>query len=421
MHSKIGLTIGVGILAVALTACSSAAPASTAKAGANSASPADGVTATTITLGTVSDQSGPTSGIQLPWLHGVQAAMTEANKEGGINGRTVNILSGDDKYDAALGLAAYKKLVSQTPAVAILGLNNSSVQAAVIPNIATDKIPVISGQSTTKLALVPIQHYMYGLTPTYADQLDVMVAYAKKKLNKTSVKVALVQNGGASGIEVEGLLKERSGGTTGITDLGTVILPAAATTADAQLQQLIALKPDIVFFHGSSLGVNLIGKAQQKFNSKLPLIGIAPSGGPAAFAGLPPAIGNLYEYVQWTTPTPIKVAGTAKMVAAAKLAGFSSDTNNPDFVAGYVIGLTFEQGVKKAGKNLTRDSLNNALESLKSVDTGGLTGAFGFSKTDHAGVQSLVPLKWNYKTSGFEQDGTYAEYSKFITGEYAKE
>jgi branched-chain amino acid transport system substrate-binding protein len=421
MHSKIGLAIGVGVLAVALTACSSATPSSSSSSGSsgNTSSAADGVTATSVSLGTISDESGPTTGIQLPWLHGVTSVVKAANKAGGVHGRTINLLSEDDKYDVTVGVPAFKKLATQTPAVAILGVNTSNVQDAVTPLVAAAKVPLITGQATTKNTLIPLNKYVFGLAPTYADQADVMIAYAKKKLGKSKIKIAVVENGGASGVEVDGLFKERA--KDGVTDVGTVILPATSTTADAQVQQLIALKPDFIMFHGSSVGVNLFGKSQAKFGSKLPLIGIAPSGGPSAFLGLDPAVGNLYEYVQWTTPSPIKSAGLAQMNKDAKAAGYATETNNPDFVAGYVAGKLFTAALDKAGAKLTRASLDTALESIKSLDTGGLAGPIGYSATDHAGATALVPLKWDYKTNSFLQDGTFAEYAKVITGEYAKQ
>jgi branched-chain amino acid transport system substrate-binding protein len=419
MHSKIGLAIGVGVLAVALTACSSATPASTSgSSSGNSSSASDGVTATSVSLGTISDESGVTTGIQLPWLHGVTSLVKATNKAGGVHGRTINLISTDDKFDVTAGVPAFKKLATQTPTVAILGANTSGVQNAITPLVDAAGVPLITGQATTKDTLVPLKKFVFGLSPTYADQADVMLDYAAKRLGKTKFKYAVVVNSGASGIEVNGLFKERANANR--QDVGLVTVDATATTADAQVQQLINLKPDIVVLLGSSVGVNLIGKSQAKFGSHIPIIGVAPSGGPSAFAGLAPEFGNLYQYVQWTLPSPIKTSGLAQMTKDAKAAGFSTEINNPDFVAGYVAGKLFVAALDKAGAKLTRVSLDTALESIKSLDTGGLTGPIGYSKTDHAGAQSLVPLKWNYKTSTFAQVGAFADYAKAITSEYSK-
>jgi len=410
MHSKLGLALGaVAITAVALTGCST---------GPSTSADSPGVTADTISIGTISDQTGPTASIQLPWLHGVQSAFDKVNKDGGVNGRKIDLLSEDDKYDVAIGQPAFKKLVSQTPTAAIMGLNTSNVQAAITPLLKQSAIPLLSGQATIKEAVSPINPYFFGLTPTYADQVDVILDYAAKRVDKKNFTVAVIDNGTASGLEVEDLVKERA--VDGIKYAGAVVIEAGAASVDAQLQTIIGYHPDVIVFHGTSSAVNLIARAQEKFGTHYPLIGIAPSGGPSAFAGVTPEFGNLYEYVQWATPFPIKVKGTDDMVAAAKAAGFDKETNNPDFVAGYAGGLVMAQAIKDAGDDPTRKSIRDALEKLDDFSTGGLTPNVSFGPKDHVGVQSLVPLKWDYSTSAFEAIGSYEDYTDAITNEYQK-
>jgi branched-chain amino acid transport system substrate-binding protein len=411
MHSKLGLAIGaIAITAIALTGCSGAAPETPTES-----VDSPGVTATTISIGTISDQTGPTAGIQLPWLHGLQAQIGAVNDAGGINDRQIELLSEDDKYDVAVGQPAFKKLVSQTPVAAMLGLNTGNVQAAITPLIEQSGVPLISGQATTKDAVSPTNPYFFGLPPTYADQADVMIAYAQKTFGD-DFKIAVINNGTATGIEVVNLIKERA--VDGIDFVGEVVIEPGAPSVDAQLQTIIGMDPDIIVYHGTSSAVNLLARAQEKFDTHYPLIGIAPSGGPAAFAGATPEFGNLYEYVQWATPFPIEEDGTAALVAAAKAAGYDAEVNNPDFVAGYAAGLVITQAITDAGVNPNRDSIRDALEGLTDFSTGNLTPNVSFGPDDHVGVQLLRPIKWNYDDEAFEADGTYEEYADAISNEY---
>jgi len=405
--NRLALGLAAGAVALALAGCSGGAsggstaaptPAPTETGAERVDSP--GVTATTVSIGTISDQTGPTTGIQLPWLHGVQAAIEAVNAEGGINGRTIEIIAEDDKYDAAVGQPAFKKLVDQTPVAAILGLNTGNMQAAVLPSIETGTVPVLSGQTTILDAINPVKEYFFGLAPTYADQVDAILAYAPERLGKEDFSVVVVHNGAATGVEVEELTKERAVG--GIELLGSVVLESAATSADAQLQTVIGLDPDLVLFHGSGAGVNLFNRAQEKFDTHYPLIGISPSGGPGAFAGVTPEFGNLYEYVQWAYPVPIEAPGTAAMVEAAEAVGFGEEVNNPDFVAGYAGGLVIIEAIRVAGENPSREAIAAALSSMSGFSTGGITADVSFSATDRVGIQEFVPLKWNYETSSFE-------------------
>jgi branched-chain amino acid transport system substrate-binding protein len=58
-----------------------------------------------------------------------------------------------------------------------------------------------------------------------------------------------------------------------------------------------------------------------------------------------------------------------------------AETSN---IEGYLNALVFVEGLKRAGKNLTRDSLINAFESMKDVDFGGIK--VSFSTTSHSGI-----------------------------------
>src|SRR5215218_376691 len=109
------------LCAVALGACGSNGEGGGAK-------PTEGIDKDRVDYGVIADLTGPTAGVQTPFLHGIETQVKKANSAGGVNGRRINLLTEDEKYEVEAGLAAYKKLVSQTPVVGLTGLNNSSFQ-----------------------------------------------------------------------------------------------------------------------------------------------------------------------------------------------------------------------------------------------------------------------------------------------------
>jgi len=386
--------------------------------GAGEGSAHDGVTDTTIKVGTISDRTGPTAANMEPWLHGVMTVVDEANDNGGVNGRKIDLKTEDDKYDGSLGLAAYKKLVSQDPVVAIVGVNTGDLQPIVAPLLDKDKVPVIGGQTSTKSLLKPLQKYFFGVSPDYSVQVDVMLAYGQQQTGKDQTRVAVVDNGTSTGVEVADLVKERNG-KNGYNVVDSIVLPPDATTADAVVQKLMSDHVDQVAYHGNSTGVNLLLKAQQKFGAHFPIVGIAPSGTAASFAGIDPKFGKDFAFVQAVTPSAIKVAGTADMVKAADAAGYGDETTDPAYVTGYISGTVLVEGLKAAGKDLDRASLTDALEHLN-VDTAGLSGPLSYSATKHAGLDAMRPYTWDYKSKSFIAAGEFSDYSDVITNEYTK-
>jgi branched-chain amino acid transport system substrate-binding protein len=401
------------VLAVAAVGALAAGCGDASGGGANQQ---EGVTAKTIKVGSISDITGPSAAIQGPWLHGLQASIKAANQSGGVAGRQIELLSEDDKYDAGVGLAAYKKLVSQTPVIGIAFSGSSNVAAAILPRFKRDKVPIFGGFATAKQAETPFNPYFFALAPTYADQADVLMGYAKELLKKDAPRVAVIQNGTVSGPEFVGLVKSRAG--NGNAFAGSVVLPPTATSADAQVQKLVGMKPDFIAFHGSGSGANLVLRAEEKLGASIPMIGLVPSGGPVAFKGIAPKVGSKYEYLTAFTPSTTQVPGTPEMVAAAKAAGYGAETSNPDFVNGYVAGETLVHGLKNAGDELDREGLRKGLEKLASLDTGGLSATITYGSTDHVGPQALRPAKWDYNRKIVTPIGNYEDYQRFITNEY---
>lgn len=97
--------------------------------------PDDGVYKDRIDWGVMMDLSGPTAANEVPWTNGVKAYIRKINDEGGINGRKINLLVEDDRYETSLVRVNYERLVTQTKVLAISGMGSSSAQASLMTQI----------------------------------------------------------------------------------------------------------------------------------------------------------------------------------------------------------------------------------------------------------------------------------------------
>jgi ABC-type branched-subunit amino acid transport system substrate-binding protein len=70
-----------------------------------------GVTATTITVGNVSDLSGPQPGLFQGAVNGTEAYFAYLNSQGGVNGRQVQLRSSDGQTDCTANQSAHKALL----------------------------------------------------------------------------------------------------------------------------------------------------------------------------------------------------------------------------------------------------------------------------------------------------------------------
>ena len=132
------------------TGGSSSAPAGS---GGGNSNPAEGFTSTQITIeGSVDKTSASGQSEALADL-GAKARFARANKEGGVNGRTINYLGAvDNKLDPAQDLPTIKKIVQQDKAF------------AVVPVIS----PVLA-QGGTYLVSNNVPFFGWGITPAFCN------------------------------------------------------------------------------------------------------------------------------------------------------------------------------------------------------------------------------------------------------------
>jgi branched-chain amino acid transport system substrate-binding protein len=412
------------LFAVILSACGSSSSSSAGGSSSSSSgsSSSGGSSGGTITLGVISDQTGPTSATQVPFLNGIETYISKTNAAGGVNGQKIKLDLCDEKYDVTAGLACYQTLVKQDHVSALVGsLNDSDVQAALIPKITQDQIPVIGAESTNQEALIPFNKYFFAMECPYPDQADVAVAYEKELTGVAAPKVASMTLSVSSGIEWSQLIKERvtkAGGSL----VGAFAIPPTSTNADVVVQKIAALHPNWITVHGGPNISEILLKSMQKFGVQIPVIGIFATGGHLPFQAVSPTYAKLFHYVNCYTPADVTGPGTTQMVAdAQKYGGYGAEaqTNDP-FTNGYVVGMTTVAGLKNipSGTKVDSASIVTGMEKVNNLDTMDLSPNVTFGPNLRVGVLGLRPYGWDTTTKKIVAVGTYDHYKSAITGEW---
>ena len=139
--------------------------------------PSDGVYANRVDWGVTMDLSGPTSASQSVWANGFQDYMRKVNETGGIHGRKVNVLSEDNRYNAATDKIAFEKLVGQTPVIAISGMGTSASQVALANVIKTGKVPIVGTYTPTRALSEPVTPMVYNGFCGYREMAQTGIGY----------------------------------------------------------------------------------------------------------------------------------------------------------------------------------------------------------------------------------------------------
>ena len=261
-------TVLLGLISLALTACSGATPSGGAPAGgapapaatsaapaATSAAPAApdaggatsasdvGVTKDTILIGATVPLSGPAA------AYGTIAKASDAyfhyvNDSGGVNGRQISYKYLDDAYNPAQTVPLTKQLVEQDQVFLTFGGLGTQAQTSVRDYLNSKKVPqvIVATGATTFAAEFEKYPYTFGWQPVYQGESLIYAQYLMK--NSPTAKVGVIyQNDDYGQDYLDGLTKglgskaaemivDKEPNDVGAPDLSSQILKLKNSGAD---------------------------------------------------------------------------------------------------------------------------------------------------------------------------------------------
>lgn len=374
--------------------------------------PADGVYRDRIDWGLLMDMSGPTSASQGIWVNGFQDYMRRVNENGGINGRRINVLAEDNRFNAATDKIAYEKLVGQTPVIAISGMGTSASQVALAPTIKAGKVPIVATYTATKALSEPVSPMVYNGFCGYKQMAQAGVGYYAETLKVRNPKVVTLAIESAGGKEYHDYIAEAVAKYGGTAHHVTVKVTAVDVTP--QVLEIMNLKPDFITIYGVSNTAILTMKALAQYGMKTPAFGITYLGAPAMFQAMGPQAGANYNFISCFTPGGAdQSAGNREMSAYADKVGRNGMQADINYVAGWVAGQMAAESLARLGNNPTRARLVESLSKGFTVDTKGLTAPIVYTPTNNTGPVVFKMFGYDYGTNKFKAFGDFADYAKY--------
>jgi branched-chain amino acid transport system substrate-binding protein len=337
-----------------------------------------GVSDTTITIGMSSPFSGPTGAYGSEMRDAINTLIEDTNREGGIYGRKIELITMDDGYETERAVANTKKLIEEKKVFALVGYYGSSPTTASMKIFSAAKVPLIGSISGADTLRSPVNRYMFNIRASYADETEAII----KQLTSMGLRNIAVfyQNDGfgLSGLEgVKTALKKRQ---LNVSAVGKVernsldVTSAVQTIAEAQPQAIIM----VTLYKPTAEFVRQMKKAGQypQYMTLSPVGAdlLAKELGPAA-KGI--GISQVMPY-PWNDTDSVVKSYTRAM-----------KKKDPDFkpsyygVEGYIAGRILIEGLKKAGKNIDREKFIDALEHEGNFNLG--TYRIKYSPTSHNG------------------------------------
>lgn len=328
-----------------------------------------GITDTSITIGMSAPFSGPNAAYGLDMRQTIQSYFEQLNKSGGINGRKLELVALDDGYETERTVANTKALIGEKNVFALLSYYGSSPTTEAMNKVfGPAKVPLvgtISGAATLRepVSSNPNSRYMFNVRASYADETEAIVNQLVS-FGLKSIAVFYQNDGfGQSGLDgVTAALKKHnlSPSAVGTVDRNSLdVAKAVESIAKASPQAVIMVtlyKPTAAFV-----------QAMKKVGQNPMFMTLSPVGTEqlaqelgAAARGI--GVSQVVPY-PWNDTAPV-VREYQKLVAKPATYTYYG-------MEGYLMARTLVEGLRRAGRELSRDKLQSALEGMSGVDFGG--------------------------------------------------
>jgi branched-chain amino acid transport system substrate-binding protein len=189
-----------------------------------------------------------------------EALAAEINSAGGIKGRKLQLLTQDDQTNSDAAVRAARKLVDVDHVVAIMGTFASSETLAVMPILATNKIPLMTVSSSPAITTANKDGYVFRTAPSDALGSAVFAIAAQKKGFKKAA--LLLQNspyGLGLGDSFVDPFKKVGGEIT-----AKVVYNLNQASYRSEIEQAFAGQPDVILFGGYTPdGIQIFKEAYQ--------------------------------------------------------------------------------------------------------------------------------------------------------------
>jgi ABC-type branched-subunit amino acid transport system substrate-binding protein len=342
---------------------------------------------------------------------GIDIGFAAVNETGGVHGRKLRLIALDDGYEPERTRTVMKELGESRAVFGFIG-NVGTPTAEVAVPYTLEKRMLFFGPFTGAglLRRDPPDRYVFNYRASYAEETAATVKYLVSIRNVSPDEIAVfAQQDGYGDAGFNGVAKMlrkykrnpdrtlRVGYKRNTTDVGeavdtllksrrpirAVVMVATYKAAAKFIEKVKAERPDIVFTNVSFVGSQALADELMNYS------------------------GKVAEGVIVTQVVPLPQSSSTAVLRYQELLPRYSLGEKPDFVSleGYLAANLLIEGLKRAGRNLTTESLVDALEAMRGVDLGvGATMSFAMSEhqASHKVWGTMLEASGAFKTIEME-------------------
>jgi len=332
-----------------------------------------GVTDGTVRVGESAVFSGPVADTGNHYRAGIALYFDEANRAGGVNGRKLELIALDDGYDAKRTAENTRTLIDEKKVFALIGYTATANLIAAMPIAEAAKVPMFAPLVGTTSFRQKHNRYLFHVRASYENELSRIVQQIAVTGNDN---VAVVFQDSAFGKSNRDTLLALLQAQKLKLAQALPMAISAASAADIAGQVAQAKAGAVIMIMAGKMSEVLIRDLKAAgIGSTIYTISVGVVDARAASANLKGALRGVVTASVVPSPRLSRYEIVKAYRTALTAAGAQAD--NYTVLEGYIAAKVFTEGLRRAGRNPTREGFITAIEGLGKLDLGGFRVEYG--------------------------------------------
>jgi len=338
-------------------------------AGAACAEP--GITANSIIIGQAAGFTGSVAGTVKELTAGAKAYFDHVNAKGGVHGRKIVLESMDDGFDPKRSPDVFKKLIEEKNVFAMFLSRGTPTNEAAYPVLEAAKVPLI-GPSTGAMSMYnPPRKYMFPVRASYhSETFKIVPQLINMGINRIAI-LYVEDSFGKDGLAgVQQAMKDNK-----LTPVAVVSHVRGATKLDEAVAAIGKADPQaVIMITVADAGAAFV--KQMKAAGRNPNFLTLSNNSSNAFIK---SLGDDGWGVAVTQVSPFPFSGSAPITKEFLdiIKGKQDVSPSYSSMEGFIAAKVLVEGLRRAGKQPTREKLIAGLETMNQFDLGGLDVTYG--------------------------------------------
>ncbi|MEI6042856.1 MAG: ABC transporter substrate-binding protein [Chloroflexota bacterium] len=367
-----------------------------------------GLTESEVVIGSWGPQSGPAAAYSVV-DRTIDAYFKKVNADGGINGRKIKFIFQDDAYQASQTQAVVKKMVEQDKVFAFVAGLGTSNNLAVMDYLVQNGVPHVAPATGSTTISKPLKKNVFALQTNYFTEATLLTRYALETLKVKKIAV-FYQDDGFGRESLDSITAAAKAEGRPIAEGSAVSYQTTDKDFSSQALKLQATGADAVIFWSVPGPTGAILQELDRIGYKPTLLLTMAANDASLFKLSANTIDGAW-ISSWLPDVTDPDSKDPKVLAFREfMAKWAPNETASGFAAtGYAQAQLMAEALKRAGKDLTREKLIQALEAMQHWNEG-LAYNVSYSPENHQGQNSVQFMQADAKRGKFIKKTDFIEY-----------